>query len=533
MRILQNPTRLRFILPLVYICLISACSIAYRIQETSSATPKPISLDEPRATKISPPIKRTPIKTSTPPENPQLPATPIDTRSCKEIYERDGVTWKSSTYPDPHELAWQVTEIPPFGNVRIIPDLPTYRIDFPSTPYEDSALALFGEGMLDDLGPRFNHALVMLDLKGTANWEAARYTLDLQNLQLWEWLPEGRLLWNDEGTITIAQIDGTEKRSLFNADLYAEVIHIQDELALVGDSRILNVETGTWHDLYEGGLSQSGLYQDKVWSERLHLAPDRKTAAYITAGEIWKIPILESGQPTYLTTIDYPGRGGRIAPVTPLADSVHWVIREQVLEYPGETVLVNSQTGELIPFAHFAPDTPSIRSISPGGEWIVPLSWDHLILRRSKDMQIEASFEGHFGRLAWLGQPAVLYTFDETGQSKSLVRFDPQSGDFERLIEGIPKDFPISTRLQVSQDLIYLLIWDSSKDPIEGTLDVYSPTGEPIAHFPLERTLQFTFIPVGSTSILAHQVQFTQKPSGGCEFSSNLLLLELKHLVQN
>jgi hypothetical protein len=272
---------------------------------------------------------------------------------------------------------------------------------------------------------------------------------DLQHLHAW--LPDGQLLWVDQGELFIGSSDGKTRQSLEAPEPVVEVWVGAENIALVGGESALwrlDLATGEWDEVREIVAQGSPV----TFGGNLSIAPNGTFAAFIFGGELWNVP-LELGEPAErLATIEYPGRGGRINPPYPLADSPYWAVGEVAAGFgesqPYGGVLLDSRDGSLISVSRLYPgaaDSFMPPYVSPDGRWLaIPQgapdseAGTSFYVASSDDIYNGQEISG-VAILGWSSEPAALYL----QQGSAIVRVALPSGESATLLEGLePQPWP-------------------------------------------------------------------------------------------
>jgi hypothetical protein len=197
-------------------------------------------------------------------------------------------------------------------------------------------------------------ALLVLDTSGDEHWVAA--TDSFGGYRRHAWLPDGRLAWVTEEKLWLADADGRGRLDLGAPEAALEVWPIEGSRLFVGGDQQLwryDFEVSVWDPVL--GLEVEGPRPPASSpSSRLTVAPDGPYGALIHNGQIWKVPAALGSSAEWLAEIQYPGRGGRISPLDPLADSPYWVIGEVVLGVEllcgGRSYLLDTRDGTVTAF---------------------------------------------------------------------------------------------------------------------------------------------------------------------------------------
>jgi hypothetical protein len=355
--------------------------------------------------------------------------------------------------------------------------------------------------------------LQVLDSESDTLWLASEEGNDLQHQHAW--LPDGRLLWVDQGALWVSSGDGQTRLNLNAPEPMHEVWAGAEQMALVGgESAIWQLDTfsGEWTRVDE--IVGNG--PPVTFGGNLSISPDGTFAAFIFGGELWKVP-LKVGEPAvHLATIEYPGRGGRINPPYPLADSPSWAVGEAASGF-SETqsfggVLLDSRDGRIVPVSEVYPgivESYSPPVASPDGRWLAISQGPPNNEGTSNGYYIAPSEEIYLGQeipgqalLGWSSEPAAVYLL----RGSELVRVALPSGESTTLLSGLePHPWPTFI---AADDYLYV--------SYDFEAHAFTPDGLEVASLELP-TLNANFL--GATG---RKVLFNLSSSDGAE---NVLML--------
>ncbi|MFQ5856601.1 MAG: hypothetical protein ACE5LU_13265 [Anaerolineae bacterium] len=390
----------------------------------------------PQPTATLPPLTATAAATSTSTPTP-IPTIPV-------------------TLPEPGALHWEIVG-QGAGTLRRLAGLTTAVLD--ADPSPDGRWWVVT--LPDQTGAVgwYSTALYVLDGIDDGHWFAGRS--DYGHFSQHTWLPDGRLLWTDEGHLFLAEGNGQNRRDLGAPEPVHEVWLGADGIALVsGETTLwrLSLTVGAWNEV--GGLNVKGSPVSRS-SANLTIAPDGTFAALIHTGDLWYVSVTAEEPAKWLATIEYFGREGRIHPLYPLADSPFWLIGEVVAGYGRSAgVLVDSRNGTLVPaeelLPHIDADSSSISfpiglqamhplagggsmrlRLSPDGRWVVrPLSTDDSTFGFPSALYIAPSSDLAAGRIfsdvaimGWQSEPAAVFFMDRSSDPAVLVRVPLLGGE--------------------------------------------------------------------------------------------------------
>ncbi|HYN88872.1 MAG TPA: hypothetical protein VER55_10090, partial [Ardenticatenaceae bacterium] len=272
--------------------------------------------------------------------------------------------------PEPAALRWE--EVPQeLGRLRVLRGIQTEVGEARASPDGRHWAIELASAVLPG-GPTLT-ALYVLDAEGNDHWVAA--TSGNSQLHEYAWLPDGRLLWADLGGLYLADGAGTGYRDLQAPEVIQEVWVGTDAVALAsGDSGLWRVglDTGSWEQV--PGLTGNAPVSQP--GANLTIAPDGSYAALIRQGELWRVPLAAGAPAEYLTTVLYPGRGGRINPPSPLAGSPYWALGEPVIlpNLPGAAfAFLDTRDGRVAPLPELEPSVlapDGAPFVSPDGRWV-------------------------------------------------------------------------------------------------------------------------------------------------------------------
>lgn len=345
---------------------------------------------------------------------------------------------------------------------QVLPDLPDldwttmesetgtlYRLAGLTTPVVSATASPDGHWLAVKLARRFleggpvETALYILDTSGEGHWLASQGGMD--EYHDFNWLPDGRLVWVDDGALIIGANTGVERRDLAAPEPVFEVwAAAQNVIFASGRMNLwrLNLNGGTW-ELVMGleDVPRSGPSLISRPSANLSIAYDGTFAAANVEGRLYRIPI-DSGYPARLVgTIEYGGRGGRIGAPQPLAGSPYWYPGEVPLaqspDRPFSAALLDERNGRLVPLAeliHIQDRAVYAPVISPDGRWIaVPLSAPVEVAGetqapgQAESLYLAPSTELSLGRVVpasmpagWLGSPEGLFVLQHAEENTTL-----------------------------------------------------------------------------------------------------------------
>ena len=330
-----------------------------------SAPPWPV--DEPPLAPILPTrlptsvVTAATIASSLPPStSPSAETSPPSAPGCPypPSYEEEGPL----PLPGPEELRWAAVPTPS-GTLMNLEGLTTPILQLDASP---SGRWWLMSMLLEQIGGgSFYQAHFVIDAVGNGHW-VATHKSDGGYTQT-EWLPDGRLLWIDDGQLNIARADGQDRRVLASpAEVREFWVGADDTVLVSGEDGLLRLflADGQWEQVPDSK-------QVSYPGANLQLSDDGTFAAAINDGEIRYIPLQPGTQARLLATIQYPGRGGRINPPVPVPNTPYLYLQE--VERPnGDTtsMLIDIRDGHMEPFAEFVPGGLWAPQASPDGRWL-------------------------------------------------------------------------------------------------------------------------------------------------------------------
>lgn len=365
---------------------------------------------------------------------------PTDEPPGGQICENFPVNLGQQVLPDLAELRWETMESDT-GTLYRLSGLTSSVVSATASP-DGHWLAVKLARRILDAGPA-ETALYILDISGEGHWLASQGGMD--EYHDFSWLPDGRLVWVDDGTLMIGTSTGIERRDLAAPEPMYEVWGAaQNVIFASGRANLwrLNLDGGRW-ELVMGleDAPRSGPSLISRPAANLSISYDGTFAAANLEGRLYRIPI-DSGYPARLIgTVEYGGRGGRIGAPVPLAGSPYWYPGEVPLnqspDQPFSAALLDERSGRLVPLAeliNIQDRAVHIPAISPDGRWIAaPLSApvDAAGATRTpgqpEGLYLAPSNHLNLGRVApagavagWLSSPEGVFVLQHTDENTTL-----------------------------------------------------------------------------------------------------------------
>ncbi len=287
----------------------------------------------------------------------------------------------------------------------------------------------------------YYNALYVLDSLENKHWIASHYGLGGYYVEH-QWLPDGRLLWIEDGEVFLASGDGLDRRGMDAPAQMSEIWLGANNVALVSGHGLwrLFLNTGKWEPVANAaGISGA--------SGQLTMSLDGTFAAVTNSGQISMVP-LQAGVPArQLITIDYPGRDNRISPPMPIPNSPYWLLPEVDFEgQPTQPMLLDTRDSSLHLLDKFLPGAGplSLLGFSEDGLWV----YARVLSTQNENYSNTSVYDWYVAPSNDLEAGMVVYT-----------------GDYNALIVGWETD-PPALWLRASQDS-------------EEVLRIPLPSGEP------------------------------------------------------
>jgi hypothetical protein len=315
------------------------------------------------------------------------------------------------------DLNWELEETA-FGAVKKLGGVTTAIWGIQETPHPRWLMVEFlDEGPAE--GDDFAFvALYLLDMLGSDHWIVS--TTAARGFQSHAWLPDGRLLWTENGEISIAEADGTNKIKLAVPVPIDELWLGAENIALArSEDRLWRVDV-----------------QSDIWQEVPGISPIRNLAIVnngraalsisivedYTTAEYWYIPLAFGGLPKLAAAGDFCcGHGGRAFAPYRIEPGPYWHAA-----YLEQEAYIDERDGSMVSEEEAFPtplaDDP-VAFYSPDGQWaILETDGPGNHIAPVQDLQDVLLIEGEI--LSWQSDPPAVFVLsysedNMTGQVKS------------------------------------------------------------------------------------------------------------------
>jgi hypothetical protein len=446
----------RGLFPALLILLLTAC---VRFTPVGKSPTPPMIL--PEATDSSPALTQAPAPTmaSTATQAPTNPAT----SQCDLFLSLSG----PQILPNPARLKWEERDAE-IGILRELTGLSTILLDAGPSPdghwWAVKLVKRFREGGETDT------ALYILDASGDHHWIAS--SAGRPDYHQYAWLQGGGLIWTDRGRLLVAGNDGSNQIDLKAPEAILEVWMGSGEEAMASGETALwrvHLKTGLWDKvpgLEDGVRAGNSPVSDP--GANLSISPDGKFAALIHRGRLWRVSFAPGTEARYLAKINYPGRGGRINPPRPLADSPYWFPGEGVSDPsqnpPITYAMLDERDGSLIPFNELLPLggwRVSYPSISPDGKWMAveladanPSSFRRAVyVAPSQNLAQGRTVEGEWV-IRWQAEPPGAFLGSRSPEGLTVTRVALPDGDPLPFLSGLDEE--VNPLLSTTPKVIFI-----------------------------------------------------------------------------
>jgi hypothetical protein len=421
------------------------------------------------------------------------------------------------------------------GGLRELTGLSTILLDARPSPdgrwWAVKLVKKFGEGGESDT------ALYVLDAHGERHWMAS--SAGRPDYHQYAWLQDGGLIWTDQGKLLTGDNDGSNQIDLKAPEAMLEVWMGSDEEAMASGETALwrvHLKTGLWDKVpgFDEGM-RAGNPPVSEAGANLSVSPDGKFAALVHRGALWRVSFAPGTEARYLAKINYPGRGGRINPPRPLADSPYWFPGEGVTD-PSENppiiyALLDERDGsltslnELLPLGGWRVSYPSI---SPDGKWMAVELADANPSSSRKGVYVASSENLAQGRtvegewvIGWQAEPAGVFLGSRSPEGLTVARVALPDGDPLPFLSGL--DDEVNPLLSTTLNVIFIHEGEQmfGFDVNATLLATLTPPALPRQVYALNA------IPKAQVMVAGANLKRDTSESGECAFTYPLLLWEI------
>jgi len=350
-------------------------------------------------------LTSTPSLTDTPPTTETSSDQTLTYCNTGILYRDDG----PQQLPQPENLYWEVDQSA-FGPIQKLMGATTaiYRVQ--PTPHDRWLMVEFVQTGLDNW---VEVALYLVDLLGTDHW----FVSDEISFQTspYAWLEDGRLLWVDEGKLSIAEADGINKTTLTAPAPIDEVWLGAEYIAIArSEGRLwrVDVRSDTWQEVIGIPPSRNlAIVNNGIAALSVSVVQDYAIAEY------WYIPLAFGSSPHLAASGKFWGGGGARTPAaSQFAKSPYWTTA-----YVEQEVLIDERDGRLVTGEDVLPniiesDDYVQTSSSPDGQWAIMDIWEKgTYIAPMQDLQSIQAINAEI--LAWQSDPPSVTLY----QSKTLT----------------------------------------------------------------------------------------------------------------
>lgn len=478
------------IIALLFMALTASGCRSFSIEIQATAADETVTAAQSQTTNIEPtqmPFTNTPAVRVTPTPNPTDTPLPMETSfdpaltycNTGSVLIEDG----PQQLPRVEELYWDVSQTA-FGPIQKLMGATTaiYRVQ--PTPHSRWLMVEFVQTGLDNW---IEVALYLVDLLGTDHWFVSE-GISFQTSP-YVWLEDGRLLWVDEGDLSIAEADGTNKITLTAPAPIDEVWLGADHIAIARS---------------EGRLWRVDVLSD-IWQEVTSISPSRNLSIvnYGTAAlsvsvvqdyaiaEYWYIPLAFGSSPHLAASGKFWGGGGARTPAaSQFAKSPYWTTA-----YVEQEVLIDERDGRLVAGEDVLPniiesDDYVQTSSSPDGQWAIMDIWEKgTYIAPTQDLQAVQSLGGEI--LGWQSDPPAVILYKSKSLTNGNFIGSIQKLDLLTNDETILMDWFDNSEIYdvvLVKDHVFLKHLTSSENGLQAYVDLFTITGNWIGKLDLPVT---------------------------------------------
>lgn len=420
--------------------------------------------------------------TSTPsPTDPPLPTEisfdpALTYCNTGELLRDDG----PQQLPQVEDLYWEVSQTT-FGPIQKLTGATTaiYRVH--STPQSRWLLVEFVQEGLDNW---IDFSLYLVDMLGTNHWLVSEGIAFFTSP--YAWLEDGRLLWVDDGNLSIAEADGTNKITL-TAHAHIDEVWLGAEYIAIarsgGQLWRVDVLSGSWQEVTEiSPVDNIAIVNHGKVALSVSVVQD------YTVAEYWYIPLAFGSPPHLAATGTYWGGGGARTPAAnQFAESHYWTTF-----YSEEQVLIDERDGSIVIGEEVLPDIIDAgdyvqTSSSPDGQWAIMDFWGKgTYIAPTQDLQSILPISGKI--LAWESDPSavILYkskTLSNGNHLGSVQKLDLRTNEETILVDWF--DNIGVEEIILLEGHVYLNRSTPSESGKQSYIDVLTITGNPISRLDL------------------------------------------------
>jgi hypothetical protein len=371
--------------------------------------------------------------------------------------------------PDVENLHWRHKGYFP-GRVEKLIGSTTAIWDVKQTPHGDWMMVEF----LQELpGEGDNTAIVasyLLDLEGHEHWVVKEGSIT--GMSTYGWLEDGRLLWADEGGLSIAKVDGSDKVNLAISTPIDEVWLGADSIALaLSGERLWRVDAlaDTWQEVTDiPPIFNLSVVNDGAAALFVSFDDSFSTAEY------WYLPFAFGGTPKLAASGAFlGGHGGRAFAPYHMDHSPYWYTA-----YLEQKVFIDERDGSLVSAEDILPFVPSMDehyepSYSPDGKWVImEMGSGEIYIAPVQDLQAVQNVGGDI--FAWESDPAAVFIYHRG--SGSIQKMTLPDGNTTTIVDEL-EDLQYE-RIILVGDRIFVKYLDIQGDWLSVYIKSYGLNGE-------------------------------------------------------
>jgi hypothetical protein len=426
--------------------------------------------------------------------------------------------------PGADDLYWEVDETA-FGPVQKLNGATTAIWGIQETPHPRWLMVEFL-----DQGPAGgdDFALVdlyLIDLESDDHWVVSGTAAT--GFQSYAWLDDARLLWVDNGELSIAEADGTNKIELAAPMPIDEIWLAAENIALARSEKRLwrvNVLSDTWQEVT--GISPShnlAIVNDGAAALSVSIVED------YTIAEYWYIPLAFGSSPKLAASGTFNGgHGGRAFAPYRIEPGPYWYAG-----YIQQETYIDERDGSAVSKEQAFPTIPEdaedvVSSYSPDGQWAI-LETDEAgnHIAPVQDLQDIQLIEGEI--LDWQSDPPAVFVLSyskdkTTGEitSGSIQKYHLLNRETTTLLEGF--EILESRQITFVQNHIYLTYFDPW-DTMELSIQAYTTEGEPLRPLDLPEVSGWRWpyiAQLGPSQMMLKMTQVNESGSHPCKYMDTI-----------